>query len=67
MYFLPSWGLSTVGCCFTQVPQTHYYLFLGPKTFFSFHHVIDIYGAFTPNVKSGLNENLGGILGDTQC
>jgi hypothetical protein len=25
------------------------------------------YGAFTLNVKSMLNENLGGILGGTQC
>jgi hypothetical protein len=25
------------------------------------------YGAFTLNVKSVLNENLGGILGGTQC
>jgi hypothetical protein len=25
------------------------------------------YGAFTPGVKSMLNENLGGILGDTRC
>ncbi len=24
-------------------------------------------GAFTPNPKSVLNENLGGILGGTQC
>jgi len=24
-------------------------------------------GAFTPNVKSVLSENLGGILGGTQC
>jgi hypothetical protein len=24
-------------------------------------------GAFTPDVKSVLNENLGGILGGTQC
>jgi hypothetical protein len=24
-------------------------------------------GAFTPNVKSVLSENLGGILGSTQC
>jgi hypothetical protein len=26
-----------------------------------------IKGAFTPNVKSELSENLGGILGGTQC
>jgi hypothetical protein len=26
-----------------------------------------IYGAFTLDVKSVLNENLGGILGGTQC
>jgi hypothetical protein len=25
------------------------------------------YGAFTPDVKSVLNKNLGGILGGTQC
>jgi hypothetical protein len=25
------------------------------------------YGAFTPNVESVLSENLGGILGGTQC
>jgi hypothetical protein len=25
------------------------------------------YGAFTPDVKVVLNENLGGILGGTQC
>ncbi len=24
-------------------------------------------GAFTPNIKSVLSENLGGILGGTQC
>jgi hypothetical protein len=28
---------------------------------------ISTYGAFTLHVKSVLNENLGGILGGTQC
>ncbi len=27
----------------------------------------DIQGAFTPNVKKVLGENLGGILGGTKC
>jgi hypothetical protein len=29
--------------------------------------VIDTNGAFTLDIKSVLNENLGGILGGTQC
>jgi hypothetical protein len=29
--------------------------------------VDEFYGAFTLEVKSVLNENLGGILGGTQC
>jgi hypothetical protein len=29
--------------------------------------VMQYKGAFTPNVKSVLSENLGGILGGTQC
>jgi hypothetical protein len=29
--------------------------------------VLKIYGAFTLDVKSMFNENLGGILGGTQC
>ncbi len=28
---------------------------------------VESYGAFTLDVKSVLNENLGGILGGTQC
>ncbi len=28
---------------------------------------LSTYSAFTPNVKSVLSENLGGILGGTQC
>jgi hypothetical protein len=31
------------------------------------HFISFLYGAFTLNVKSLLNENLGGILGGTQC
>jgi hypothetical protein len=31
------------------------------------HFVIVLKSAFTPNVKSILNENLGGILRGTQC
>jgi hypothetical protein len=32
-----------------------------------FKKKISTYGAFTLDVKSVLNENLGGILGGTQC
>jgi hypothetical protein len=31
------------------------------------HGVVTNYGAFTLDVKSMLNENLGGILGGTPC
>jgi hypothetical protein len=31
------------------------------------HGVLTNYGAFTLDVKSVLNENLGGILGGIQC
>ncbi len=31
------------------------------------HYHCSIYGAFTLDVKLELNENLGGILGGTQC
>jgi hypothetical protein len=35
--------------------------------FFDPTNISPNYGAFTLNVKSVLNENLGGILGGTQC
>jgi hypothetical protein len=43
-----------------------YYAELVPTSVFG-NTVIDTSGAFTLDIKSVLNENLGGILGGTQC
>jgi hypothetical protein len=37
------------------------------KKYISYLLTFDTYGAFTLDVKSMLNENIGGILGGTQC
>ncbi len=38
------------------------------KSYIGIYVYVSIYiNAFTPNIKSMLNENLGGILGGTQC